>query len=250
MPTGQPDFLAQPASNPTSQTFAAGEDTTRINMGGGSNSQSGRWIWATGFESGLTEVVINGASVALSSVRAFMGAASLGLITQAVLNDAAFMSKTLYTSAVPGVVSAKYGAECMIALSLGAAVPREFDMFLSYPGRTSHSHFRIVLVVTAVNNAALYIDNNGVRTLISDVSALFNSDNGDLFHFMKAVFDGAAGTYTRVMIDNLTFDLGGAACFVDPGVVNGLFFTFTHTAKVAAVCSAWLDNVIITADEV
>jgi len=250
MPTGQPDFLAQLASNPTSQTFAAGEDTTRLNMGGGSNSQSGRWLWATGFESGLGEAPVSGVNVKLDTTHVFMGAQSLLLETQAINGDTATMSKSLYTNVAADVLSAKFGIESMLSFSLGANVPREFRWYCVFPqSATIYNRFGIVLKINGINNAGLYIDNNGVQTLISDVSSLI-ADNADLFHYTKFVFDGVAGTYTRFFIDNLSFDLGGVAGFQVVGLQSGFYFSINHIAKLAAKCDAWIDNVIITADEV
>ena len=53
--SGTPDYGRSLASNPTIQSYEPGEDTTRLLMGGGANSRSGRWLWATGFESGEAE---------------------------------------------------------------------------------------------------------------------------------------------------------------------------------------------------
>jgi hypothetical protein len=247
--SGTPDYGKSLSSNPTIQSYEPGEDTTRLLMGGGANSRSGRWLWATGFESGLAEIV-DVSGVTIDNDIAYMGAKSLKLKTTAVIGNVALAYKLLFSPFVPEAHNARIGMEVMFLPLITVGRNSEFQLAVVFPASTVSAHvFRIVFTTNGlVGN--LFMDNNGVRVLIRNVDE-YMTVGTEFYHYVKLVVDGKTNQYISLVWDDLIIDLNGAPGFVRPIPSTGqtLGFSWQLTAITAHAHEAYLDNLILTADE-
>ncbi len=263
MARGTPDDGQSLSSSLATQTFDPGEDTNRLLMAGGANSRSGRWLWASGFESDEVgagsknlNLFMNGAgSVSVVTMAQavsgtldnsiWQGNHCLQISTGALNNDNSYPYKILPWS------NGKLGIELMFTFPFAPTPDLEFQMEISHFGYTTghYSQARLILVLGAAGVANLYRDNNGARVLLQNVAGYFDTTRGP-WHFIKLVFDPLQNLYSRVLFDNLVFQfptatpgfIGAAAGFYDR-------FLFGLATKSANARSIWIDNLILTSDE-
>lgn len=254
MPGGTPDYGQNLASNPTMQTWDNGEDASRLLMGGGSNSRAGRWLWASGFENGLGEFykITSTEPVRISNNITYQGAASCQLTTSAIVGNLLRIGKVLFTPVQSGAVSARVGIEAMVFPDITVGRSVEFEWWVSFPLVSSNeSYFFKIIFDYDGATAKLYTDNNGVRTLIADVTAYLAGTSTQQFHYTKLVVDGRTNQYIRFTFDDLIFDLGNAPGFIQAGLASGtgVGFFFRWSSQSPFAQTVYIDNVILTADE-
>lgn len=257
--TGTPDYGKSLSSNPTVQSYEPGEDTTRLLMGGGSNARSGRWIWATGFESGLAEVdpfaAAGGTLPTIDTTKAYMGKQSLKIQHAAVVGAYGNVRKYLYSPVVPEAENSRFGLESMMAIFIDNKPMRiSWRMVTQLPQNlfpNVYCEYRIRLEVIGNGDGDLYYFNNaGAYTLIAPVDAyLFNLPT--MFHYSKLVIDANTGLYSKFIFDNAAYDLSGIQCRQLAGTAPYLYNEIQYESRtaVANVAGVWIDNVVITADE-
>lgn len=245
MPSGSQDFNAQPTATPTSN---AGEAPNRLLMGGGSNSQSGRWLWASGFESGLAEWTNAStppkAILTTTSGFVYQGAQGLQLQTSGVINDVAFIEKRMYAQ------GSRFGLECMFAI-----VPtntQTFEISIEGPATTAGRR--------SFGAARIFYDSGGPTCVLNlstgagspVVTGLYNTyiSNTNLYHhYFKLSFDTRDGSFLRCLFDDLVFDLSAISAGTFANTRKYYSFKMALTSGSANQDLAWIDNVVITADE-
>lgn len=246
MPTGTTDFNQPLATDPTSPGQSSAQVAGRILMGGGANSASGRWIWASGFESGLNEWSLSSTPATLDSVNVYQGANSAKLTTTAVINSSLAISKPMYATGTRNGIEFYFSIE-------DAFIPREIRVQIIAsglgPNKDRNRIGYIVVEILNINSGNLYYENNGVKTLIANINRnIFPSPK--YFHYLKFVFDTSKNEYVRVFFDDLAFDLPGVAGYeTGGGTYSYLQFYIFNKTTTAAANSIYIDNVIITADE-
>lgn len=236
MPTGTNDFNQPLQTDPTSPGQGIAQTGNRLLMGGGSNSASGRWIWASGFEDGLASLsTVNLGKI--ESALTFQGAAALKLTTPAAVNNNAWAYKYLFSQ---GRV---YGVECVVALQPGAAPGMEFTILIEGPNKVSGNRSQAILKLTSSNPGGnLYLG----ATLIANVTPYMP---GGYFHYLKFVYDPYENKAKRIIFNDLVFDLGDSPGTTYANPVKHLQFQFNARTLTADSSIAIIDNCVITADE-
>jgi len=264
MPTGQPDFLASAASNPTSPSFDSGEDTTRILMGGGANSRAGRWLWATGFEADP----LGSGPVNLTSIYGGSGNGSAKIINliqtaTGALNNSIWQGNQclqIETGGTSGDETVVYkiipwqngvgGLECFFNFPFSNPVSCELKLEITRFDVSTYNQGRLILVIgSALSNIKLYYDNNGTRTQILDAVNYFQGDTRTSWHYIKLVYDAINKVYVRAYFDNLLFSLAGIAGYTTSTTLNGDRFAISLKTTSAVIKDVWIDNMILTGDE-
>lgn len=249
--TGTPDYGKSLASNPTVQSYDSGEDTTRLLMGGGANSRGGRWIWATGFESGLAEmgVSFSGVNVApsISTANAYMGKQSLFMTTTAA--GVLSWQKKLFSPILPGATNNKFAIEAMVSFQNNGR-PFTFLWYVDAPfpdDITKRGTYAIQLVDNGAGLRKLKFFSPNVDIPGGDVSGYIVNDS-KLFHYTKFVFDIKEHTLIRFTFDNIVLDLNNQPA--PTGVGNRYFDCQLNLYEAGSFpLIAHIDNVIITGDE-
>lgn len=243
-PTGSPDFNQNPTGNNASPSFDNAEDTNRLLMGGGAQSRGGRWIWATGFENGLGEIIstLPGAlTLEVGASAVYQGAATGLLTTSAVLNNEVGAFKTIFSQ------GARRGVELIFSTLTNTA--REISFSINGPTGTdgTRGQGKIVLVINAQFDGDLYVDVNGVRTLISQVDNYLENSQQN-WHYAKLVYDSKTNTIVRFLFDDLSFELNTPGyTFAQQTKVNAMFVMVKTLT--ATIVNIRVDNMIITTDE-
>lgn len=240
MPIGSPDFNQQPTAAPTSNQ---GETPNRVLMGGGSNSQSGRWLWASGFESGLAEWYIAASRfVALDSSIAYQGANSATLTTQAIANDYARLLKILMP------YGSSFGLEMAFAIGLEFFQYEISFIILGKNKAAGQAQGNIIITVNPGVSANLYYVNSAnARVLISSIKGQFETA-AFAFRYIKIVYDPMENLYKRVYFNRTIFELNVPGRYIG-GADETSTFDIMVTTLAADSVKMWIDNVIITADE-
>jgi hypothetical protein len=217
-------------------------------MGGGAQARGGRWIWATGFENGLGEVITSGPAGSLAELTTaadtvYQGAASLKLTTNNATNGYRFISKTLFSQGQNFGVEFVWSAENVAA----GGIEISFDLKGPNESGSNRATGRIVIVINGPSSGEVYHDVNGTRTLIQAVNN-YLEDNPDNWHYFKMVFDFKKNNLSRVYFDDLIFTLNlpGYLSTDSKRVCSILAQIKTLTARAA---TAYFDNMIITTDE-
>lgn len=249
MPTGQPDFLQSPSSNLSSPSYDNAEDATRLLMGGGAQSRGGRWVWATGFESGLAEVIATtsgtGSEVTIETGanQVYQGAQSVKLKTGATASYFAGVSKTQFSQ------GQNFGFELICSFEQVALGAVEFHVSITGPHADSGQGAvgKIVIVINAQYSGGVYLDVNGTRTLLSAIDD-YLEDNPDNWHYIKLIFNSKTNTLSRFYFDDKVFTLNTSgyqfARQTQVLLFRASLITMTNRAAVA-----YMDNVVITTDE-
>lgn len=252
-----PDYNKTLSSSPTLQSFDTGEDTTRLLMGGGSMSRSGRWIWATGFESGTAEFEAFPAHgfagcPLINTTGSYMGKASFEF-RPVGLNTLQQFIKSVFSSAVANAPSSKFGFEGMVSFSsfLGG---NDFEFIIRASGPLQHGVtrglYQIRILVTGDHAGNFYYsDAAGTWILIASANNHL-VDSAGMYHYFKLVYDTNAGKYSRFIFDSVVFDLEGIPGFSAAGV--NLYSSYAITVKnldAAAIPTVRIDNIVISADE-
>lgn len=248
MPTGTPDFNQNPSGNLASPGFDSGEETTRLLMGGGAQARGGRWIWATGFENGLAEIVTSGPAGSIAELttgngEVYQGAASLKLTTNNAINGYRFAYKTLFSQ------GENFGLEFIWSAENVAAGGVEISFRITGPNESSgqRSTGKIVIVINGPSSGEVYIDVNGTRTLIQSING-YLEDNPDNWHYTKIIFNFKKNIISRVYLDDLVFTLNVPGYqYTDSRRV--CFFECQIKTLIARAAVAYFDNMIITTDE-
>jgi hypothetical protein len=252
--TGKPDFLQNPPSNPTSPVFDLGEEANHNLLGGGGQSRSGRWYWASGFETGSAkEVLVGGAGTIVgNSLGVWQGQYALQMQTQAVPADVSSVFKYFLSQNSP---SGRWGIEAMIALGTRDTF---FDVSLTAASPTGihSSTLRINIPAAAANLVFQYLDNAGVYQNIATPTNGVNQQGANfalstqVYHNIKLVVDFSTFYYVRAIIDGVTYDLSAIPML--PGAAGAdvrQVWRMSYTTNGAVVASAVVDNIIFTADE-
>lgn len=242
MPTGSPDFNQQLTASPTSNQ---GETPNRILYGFGSNSQSGRWLWAVNFENGLEGILTTGALyVSLETDFVYQGMTSCKIITAAAINNNQGIYKYLFSQ------GKRYGLECMIWNNLTVGADREIIFVIEGAYKTSGRRAQGIVIwkITAPGVGTLQIDVSGTRTTIATVND-YSKENDGYFHYFKLSFDPYENRFIRLYFDDLVFDLAGTAGYNFVNTDKNLTFAILVKTKTAAEAEVRIDNLILTADE-
>lgn len=240
-PIGSPDFNQQPTAAPTSNL---GETPNRVLMGGGSNSQSGRWLWASGFESGLAEWYIAGSRfVALDSAIAYQGANSATLTTQALANDYARILKILMP------YGSSFGLEMAFAIGLEFF---QYEISFIILGKNKANNLKaqgeiIITVNPGVSANLYYVNISGARVLIANIKTQFETASF-AFRYIKIVYDPWENVIKRVYFNRALYELNVSGRLVGSADETTTFDIMVTTLAADSV-KMWIDNVIITADE-
>ena len=241
-PIGSSDFNQQPTAAPTSNL---GETPNRVLMGGGSNSQSGRWLWASGFESGLAEWG-DRAFATIDSTIAYQGAASALLTTQALPspNNMSWLRKSLMP------YGASFGFEMGFSIGLQFN-PYEISFIIDGKNKTAglKAHAEVIITVTPGVSANLYyVNSSGTRVLIANIKTQFETTGYAAFRYIKIVFDPYENTLKRVYFNRSLYELNVTGRF-SGSADETTSFEILLTSIAVDVVKMWVDNVIITADE-
>lgn len=249
-PVGSPDFGQNVSTNPTSPSYDSGEETTRLLMGGGAQARSGRWIYASGFEESHTNQIYKSGDVTQDTSVCYQGDKCLKLNSGLVLNSQVFFIKYFMS---PG---SRFGVEFLWCKYDTFTVSCELQIQLNAAGvganKDKQRTGRIIFdIVNAGTNVNVYIENNGVRTLIRDISV--NVTNQPfIWHYTKFVFDFETNQYIRLYFDNLVLDLGGVAGHETNssiGQISAAVVNKYRSAFGVNYAGIGIDNLVITADE-
>lgn len=250
MPTGTPDFNAQPETSITSPTFDLGEVSNHQLMGGGNLSRSGRWFWATGFENGLqTDYFVGGISAPFPSSpksTCYQGSFCLASITQANINDQNSFYKYFLSQQSPG----KWGIELMLDID---SLNTEVDIILkSQTALVTYTGTVRIVVGGNTNNISIsYEDASGVFQTFSVQNSSFalGTNGATTYHNVKLVCDFSNFTLVRFILDGTVFSLNVPMRNIGAGSDNRQSFQIKHRTKANSSSTAYIDNVILTADE-
>lgn len=252
--TGKPDFLQNPPSNPTSPVFDLGEEANHNLLGGGGQSRSGRWFWASGFETGAAkDVLVGGAGTVVgNSLGVWQGMYALIMQTAASVGDACNCFKYFLSQSSP---SGRWGIEAMIAIGTRDTY-FDVSLFSATPTDTHDAVFRINVPALAANLTFQYKDAAGTFQNIATPSGGVNQQGANfalstqVYHNVKLVVDFYTNKYVRVVVDGVSYDL--SAFSTQPGAAGSdvrQVFDLTFTTNTAVIASAVVDNVVFTADE-
>lgn len=255
MPVGSPDFGQNVSTNPTSPSYDTGEDTTRLLMGGGAQARSGRWVFASGFEEEHLNQFLTlsvGGTVTIDNTVCYQGNNCVKLKSGLLLDSTAVLAKYFMS---PG---SRFGFEFLWCKYGTFTVSNELQIHLSAGGsgplKNKYRVGKIIFdIVNAGTDVKIYTENNGVRTLISDVSAHI-TNQFYLWHYVKFVFDFESNQYIRLYFDNQVFDLGGVPGyeFASPFISGQIQASITNKYRSAFAVNyaeIGIDNLVITADE-
>lgn len=249
-PIGSPDFGQNPSTNPTAPNFDPGEDTTRLLMGGGSQSRSGRWIFATGFEEGATPFLISSASgtggeAKIKNDATYQGLGAFGLTAGNAVNNFAYLQKIFF---YPG---SNYGIEFLMARQFANNCEVEISIESAGKGNSGNM-FRVGKIVIAIEAGPavkIYYDVNGSRTLIRNVTSYLTA-TANLFHYIKFVFDVNNNVLQYLVFDDLRFELNVNGYEYAAPVSSSTYAKVNLINKFAGINPQfYFDNLIITADE-
>ena len=244
MPTGTNDFDAPAPSDPSSPGQNNSMIPGRILMGGGSNSATGRWLWATGFESGLGEIEFSNASYqTIENNWVYQGSNSFKLTTPATINSIERLQKILFPQ------GKRFGVEFVMAMPLSPVASRETR--ISIIGQTEgggRSTGTILIAINAVNDGDLFYENNGLKTLISQIDD-YIVDSSSFFHYIKFVFDPWTNKYIRLNFDDVIFELNGISGYATATKTKHIGIDITLKNISGGQPINYIDNLIITADE-
>ncbi len=241
------------SSSPTTQVTDPGEMTNRLLMAGGANSRSGRWMWATGFESSLAEVGnLGGTFTTLDKTLAYQGLQCLKMQTAPLMNNVAFIWKNLFSPFSPDADSIKIGEEFMV-LPIHTGNPFQVFSTIAYPiGNTSnHYRFRFRLSVPGWPQQRLDIWTGGAWVNKANVD-LYANIGQNVFHNIKIVGDAKNGKYDYLIFDNIVIDLSAVQADTVIGVNtpgHGISYEVYLETLSANVATCYLDNWILTGDE-
>lgn len=264
MPTGNPDFNAQPANSVTSQTYDPGEASNHQLMGGGNSSRSGRWIWATGYETGAnSDYGVTGVNPPAPSktIQAWQGSYALFSQTQAIFNDENSIIKYFpmrdiynpggidYISPYPPLVGT-YGLETMFAVGTNNIF---INMILGWKDFNFDYQAGIQIDIQTGVNRIYYINNVGGGTILANAN--IRQDLG-FYNSIKFVVDFDNKTYKHIIFNGLDL-LGGSKGYKLTGFLqnpastyfNYLYFKIANRSQTSALTTMALDNTILTADE-
>lgn len=248
MPTGSPDYGAQPTDSSVSPSFDVGETTNHLLMGGGNISRSGRWFWASGFENGsITDFLVSGGtppvvSAAPAGFACWQGSFCLVSKTRAISDDMNQFAKYFPASLAPG----KWGIEVMFAMNLNTEI--DFSMQNVF---TAGGHWGIVRVAAGASASDVtikYRDAAGNFQLIASPNDTFQTSSF-IWHNAKLVYDFKLDQYVRFYLDGIVYNLPGVASFPVSGGTSFQEALIQHRTKAATISTAMFDNVILTADE-
>lgn len=253
MARGTPDGGYQSYSSAVNQSDL-GSVADRLLMGGGSQSKTGRVLWATGFEgitSGQTPLDISGYLGAAgtgiiatdNTSPVYQGLNSLKITTPPVINDVVQVYKLL-----PWQTS-KTALE-LYALITFPTTSYDLVIEITKLGLENNKYNMGRLVISIIDNTPtvrLYRDNNGIRTLIQDISGLFIGFN--TYHFIKFIFDANNNLYADAFFDHLRFDLSNIAGFQGSTGNYGMRFLVNLITTTSGAAHVNIDNIILTADE-
>jgi len=91
-------------------------------------------------------------------------------------------------------------------------------------------------------------DSAGVYQDLSPAMYLY--DRSCLFHVIKLVINAKSGCYTRLIVDDTTFDLSSYSAETSPGGLDPtLLIDFLFLGKVAQNATSYIDDVILTQNE-
>ena len=247
MPTGTPDFGAQPSN--VSPSFDGGEDTNHLLMGGGNISRSGRWFWATGFEGGGSADVATGGAAPYGGphvtnlVQSWQGNYSLLSKTNAVIDDEQTFYKYFISAQAPG----KWGIETMMGLgSLNSEV--DFRLIKSSAAERMSAELRFISGANINDVKLYYLDASNTYQLLADFGSTF-ALSVSVFHNVKFVVDFSEKKMVRVYVDGTVYEMNVPAYMPGGGVDSRDNFQIKHRTKIAGESTAVFDNVILTADE-
>lgn len=242
MPTGTNDFNQPLATDPTSPGQGIAQTGNRLLMGGGSNSASGRWLWATGFENGLSEFSSSPSNAIDSNNlgQIYQGVYSGVLTTTAIVGNTQNYSKTLFAQ------GQRYGLEAMIR----PQSPCEVWLLIvgPYKDRGNRSFLQFVLKIDTAGSSGIYTRVGATDTLVADVSDYF-TPTSLYYHYFKAVGDPKNNAFIRVMLDDQTFELNNFPGLLVPGNDRPISFGLYIKTTTAAIKTMYVDNIVITADE-
>lgn len=250
MPTGTNDFNQNLSTNPTAPLIDSGENANHLLMGGGGQSRSGRWIFATGFEEGATPFLVSNASgtggvAAVASDQTYQGLKSFQLKAGNAVNNWSYFQKLFFYPA------SSYGIEFLFLRSY--ALDSEFEFLISAGAKGENKDkFRVgkivVVITTGPATTKIYLDKNGTRTLVKDVSN-YISGSAYQWHYIKFVFDVKENIVKYLIFDDETFNINVAGYeFTSTTVQSSIELRLTN--NFAGVNPDFrIDNFIITADE-
>lgn len=238
MPTGTTDFNQPLATDPTSPGQGIAQTGNRLLMGGGSNSASGRWIWATGFEDGLADSTFITLG-AISNANVYQGANALKFTLAGVSNGQ--WTKSLFAQ------GKKYGLECMISFqNAGAANTLGATMRIAGPHKINGQRANLdVQILTSNPGGVLKI--NGVT--FATVNDQLSIGGLGYYHYFKVVFDPYENAIARIYFDDLVFDIGGTPSSASVAAGKYLEFSIFPSNSAAGTQYVGIDNIVITADE-
>lgn len=252
--TGSPDFDQNPPSNPTSPIWDPGEAANHMLLGGGGQSRSGRWYWASGFETGSAkDVQVGGAGTIVGNTYgAWQGLYALIMQTQAIAADFSSCFKYFLSQNSP---SGRWGIEAMVAL---ATRNTTFDFVLktASPSDVHTAIFRINIPALAANLTFQYLDSGGTYQNIStppgstDQQGANFAVSNQVFHNVKLVVDFSTNKYVRVIVDGVSYDLSSFSMQASAaGADVRQSWQMIHTTNGAVAAIAVVDNIVHTADE-
>lgn len=255
MPVGKPDDGFNPNTLSSNQTDV-GSGIDRLLMGGGSIFRAGRVIWATGFENGrVTDFNIGGPLTAIvlapsNSLAAWQGNYMLNLQTQAVLNDVSQMFKYFPGSLQTG----KWGLEAMLdieAVNANVEIVIAFSRVSGIIGAplTQSAHLRLVVGASNANVKWFVRNAAGVYVQFADLSNVVAINTNAYYNF-KWVPDFAQDNNGAFYWNNTRYDLSAVGIqHTAFGVDEKSNFNIQLVNNTAAAQEAFVDNVILTADE-
>lgn len=245
--TGTPDFNQSLVGNPTSPTFNQGEISNRVLMGGGSNSQSGYWLFASGFENGLNEWANDATGVSIENTFVYQGVNSCRLQNDAIIGNTKTLNKYLFPQ------GERYGLEALIAMPTtlaGNPTPRDIYLTIDAPSSIegNYAGASLVIEVLGTNNANLYFEQNAIRTLITSLNS-YMQDSAEFFHYVKFVFDPKTNMGICAYFDDLFFETAYAGNDRANANRKEAIFRIRVLNEAAQAVSTFVDNVVITAGE-
>lgn len=242
MPTGTNDFNQPIQDDPTSPGQGIAQTGNRLLMGGGSNSASGRWIFADGFEDGLAAWIAPSAA-SIETTTVYQGAKSCKISTMAVNGNTQEIRRYFFAQ------GSRFGVE--MYFSFGFAGPMEIQVGIEGPYKDSgkRGSSAMILDILGANSGNLYVYANASTTLVSSVND-YLLNTVQYWHYVKFSFDPKNNKVIRGYFDDLIFNFGEV-----PGLNLGasndkyVLVYIKIKTKSANIATMILDNIVITADE-
>jgi len=261
MPSGTNDFALKSINDQSIPITDLGEQASRLLMGGGFASRSGRVMLATGFEGNVDGAIPNelyfsdafgsgGGSFSVSSSEQTWQGNKCGIMTcGSTAQSQPMLSKRFLSSLLGG----RFGFELMFRIIRGGTSGNPFEFGILLQNKQWDKYFDLRLHSSSGNYTDLKLQTiDAVSGSAIDLLDLAPSFSYDTYHLMKLVVDYDKKQYVQAIFDGQVFDLSSIPFATNiisslPNYQNFSVFLY-NMGSFLSPCVA-VDNLILTSGE-